>query len=248
MSNDLLVVTDAEGVRTITLNRPEKRNALNTELTTAIRDALLGCDREPEVKAVVITGAGRGFCAGADLKEFSDLTPDQADRVVERAALTSALQSLPTQIRVPVIAAVRGPAVGGGAGLALACDMIVVAGDVSFGYPEIRHDIVPALVMTGLQRHIGRKLGFELISTGRMLGANELIDLGLANEVVETGTEVERAQEIAAGWAQRSPRALSAIKSLYYRVADLPTPAAMEAGQDLNALMRSFRSRHDATS
>lgn len=242
MSNDNLLVTDSEGVRTITLNRPEKRNALNTELTTAIRGALFDCDRDPEVRAVVITGAGRGFCSGADLREFSDLTPDHADRVLERAALTSELQCLPTTIGVPVVAAVKGPAVGGGAGLALACDMIVVGDDVSFGYPEIKHDIVPALVMTGLQRHLGRKLGFELISTGRMLGAEEMIDLGLANEIVASGSEVARAQEIAAGWAARSPRALNAIKSLYYRVADLPTGAAMEAGRDLNALMRSFRS------
>ncbi|WP_432790877.1 enoyl-CoA hydratase/isomerase family protein [Brevibacterium sp. K11IcPPYGO002] len=242
MTSDTLIITDSEGVRTITLNRPDKRNALNTELTTAIRDALVECDRAPEVRAVVITGAGRGFCAGADLKEFSDLTPDHADRVIERAALTSELQSLPTQLSVPVVAAVKGHAVGGGAGLALACDMIVVAEDVSFGYPEIKHDIVPALVMTGLQRHLGRKLGFELISTGRTLGAVEMTEFGLANEAVEAGREVDRAQEIAAGWAGRSPRAMSAIKSLYYRVADLPTAAAMDAGQDLNALMRSFRS------
>ncbi|MFP3396276.1 enoyl-CoA hydratase/isomerase family protein [Brevibacterium sp. SIMBA_078] len=243
MTSDTLIVTDSEGgVRTITLNRPDKRNALNTELTTALRDALLDCDSEPEIRAVVLAGAGRGFCAGADLSEFTELTPDHAERVVARAALTAELQSLPTSLSVPVVAAVKGHAVGGGAGLALACDMIVVSDDVSFGYPEIKHDIVPALVMTGLQRHLGRKLGFELISTGRMLGANEMSELGLANEVVETGAEVARAQEIATSWAGRSSRALSAIKSLYYRVADLPTAAAMDAGQDLNALMRSFRS------
>ncbi|WP_009884323.1 enoyl-CoA hydratase/isomerase family protein [Brevibacterium aurantiacum] len=242
MSADILTIADSEGVRTITLNRANKLNALNIELTTAVRDALLDCDKDESVRAVVLAGAGRGFCAGADLKEFSDLTPEHAERVVERASLTAELQSLPTRLRVPVVAAVKGAAVGGGAGLALACDMMVVADDVSFGYPEIRHDIVPALVMTGLQRHVGRKLGFELISTGRMLGASELFELGLANQVVDSGDELARAQEIAARWAGRSQEALSAIKSLYYRVADLPTPAAMQAGQDLNALMRSFRS------
>ncbi|MGO2862213.1 MAG: enoyl-CoA hydratase/isomerase family protein [Brevibacterium sp.] len=242
MSQDVLTVEDSGGVRTLVLNRPEKLNALNTELTTALRDALLEAERDDAVRAVVITGSGRSFCAGADLKEFSELTPEQSEKVVARAALTSELQSLPTQLSVPVIAAIRGAVVGGGAGLALACDMVIASDDVKFGYPEIRHDIVPALVMTGLQRHLGRKLGFELISTGRMLTSRELVDLGLVNEAVPLGDELDRAQEIAAGWADRSARALMAIKSLYYRVADLPTTAAMQAGQDLNALMRSFRS------
>lgn len=238
----VLEIGDDDGVRTLTLDRPHKLNALDTALTTAVRDALVAADQDPDVKAVVITGAGRGFCAGADLGEFADLTPEHADRVTERAALTAQLQSLPTSLRVPVIAAVHGPAVGGGAGLALACDMVVAATDVKFGYPEIKHGIVPALVMTGLQRHFGRKLGFELISTGRMLGAAELHELGVINEVVAPGEDVARAQEIARVWASRPGGALATIKSLYYRVADLPSEAAMQAGQDINALMRSFRS------
>lgn len=236
-----LLVSDSDGVRTLTLNRPEKRNALNTELTTALRDAFLDADRSPDVRAVVLTGNGHAFCAGADLSEFATLTPDNQDLVTERAVLTSETQSLPQRLSVPVIAAVAGPAVGGGAGLALACDMVLVAPDARLGYPEIKHSIVPALVMTGLQRHFGRKVAFELISTGRNLNADELLELGVANRIVERDDLVSAAHEVAADWASRSPQAMSAIKNLFYRVADLPQEAAMRAGQDVNTIMRSFR-------
>lgn len=238
----VLLTEDADGVRTLTLNRPAKLNALNTELTTALRDGLLAADADPGVRAVVLAGAGRGFCAGADLGEFADLTPEHQHLVAERAELTAAVQSLPRQIKVPVIAAVAGPAIGGGAGLALACDMVIAAENIKFGYPEIRHSIVPALVMTGLQRHFPAKIAFELISTGRLLGADELAGFQVVNEVVAAGTEVQRAREIAAGWAAATPAAMQAIKELFHRVADLDFDAAIRAGQDVNTIMRGFRS------
>ncbi len=237
-----LLVDDNDGVRSLTLNRPDKLNALNTDLTTALRDALLDANRSDDVRAVVLTGNGRGFCAGADLKEFSTLTPDHQGLVSKRAALTAQTQALPQQIDIPVIAAIAGPAIGGGAGLALACDMIFAADDTRLGYPEITHSIVPALVMTGLQRHFGRKLAFELISTGRLLTAPALAELGIVNRVLRREELVPAAQELAAGWAKAPPLAMAAIKSLFYRVGDLPTEAAMRAGQDVNAMMRSFRS------
>jgi len=240
--SDILLVDDNDGVRTLTLNRPNKLNALDTELTAALRDALLDADRADNVRAVVLTGNGRAFCAGADLDEFATLTPGHPDLVSARAALTAQTQVLPQQIEVPVIAAVAGPAIGGGAGLALACDMIFAADDARLGYPEIAHSIVPALVMTGLQRHFGRKLAFELISTGRLLTATELAELGIANRVLTRDELLPAAQELAAGWAKSTPKAMMAIKSLFYRVGDLPTEAAMRAGQEVNALMRSFRS------
>ncbi|GAB3556114.1 enoyl-CoA hydratase/isomerase family protein [Spelaeicoccus albus] len=240
--SDHLLAELSDGVQTLTLNRPDKLNALNTELTTAIRDALLDADANPDVRAVVLTGNGRGFCAGADLAEFKDLTPDHEDRVAARAALTCETQALQQKIRVPVIAAVAGHAVGGGAGLALGSDMVFAADDVKLGYPEIRHSIVPALVMTGLQRHFGRKMAFELISTGRMLTAHELFDLGIVNRVVPREDLLPAAYDVASRWAQATPKAMQAIKSLFYRVSDLPYDAAMRVGQDVNAMMRSFRS------
>ncbi|MBN6038093.1 enoyl-CoA hydratase/isomerase family protein [Amycolatopsis sp. 195334CR] len=235
----VLLTEDHGSVRVLVLNRPDKLNALDTALTRALSEALAAAERE--ARAVVLTGSGRGFCAGADLGEFSSLTPDQPDAVLERAALTARLQTQMQGMSIPVVAAVRGAAVGGGAGLAIGADMTVAGTDLKFGYPELKHSIVPALVMTGLVRHLGRKLAFELVSTGRLLTAAEAAEHGLVNRVVEPGEVVEAALEIARRWAEVEPRAIAAAKDLFYRVADLPTDAAMRAGQDVNALMRGFR-------
>ncbi|WP_406630578.1 enoyl-CoA hydratase/isomerase family protein [Amycolatopsis sp. WGS_07] len=238
----MLLTENHDAVRVLTLNRPDKLNALDTALTRALDTALAEAGRDPSVRAVVLTGAGRGFCAGADLNEFSSLTPDQPEAVLERAALTARLQTRMQQLPVPVVSAVRGAAVGGGAGLAIGADLVVAGSDLKFGYPELKHSIVPALVMTGLVRHLGRKLAFELVSTGRLLTAAEASAYGLVNQVVEPAEIVPAALAIAQRWASVEPRALAAAKDLFYRVADLPTDAAMRAGQDVNALMRGFRS------
>ncbi|WP_245633624.1 enoyl-CoA hydratase/isomerase family protein [Amycolatopsis jejuensis] len=237
----MLHIENHDAVRVLTLNRPDKLNALDTALTRSLDTALDEAGRDPEVRAVVLTGAGRGFCAGADLSEFSSLTPDQPGAVLERAALTARLQTRMQQLPVPVVTAVRGAAVGGGAGLAIGADMVVAGSDLKFGYPELKHSIVPALVMTGLVRHLGRKLAFELVSTGRLLTATEAASYGLVNEVVEPDEIVAAALAIAQRWSVVEPRAIAAAKDLFYRVADLPTDAAMRAGQDVNALMRGFR-------
>lgn len=237
---DALILTEDRGaVRILTMNRPDKMNALNTALTQAVLDAMLEADAAPDVRAVVLAGAGRGFCAGADLAEFKHLTPDQADAVVKRADLTCRVQMVMSQISKPVVAAVQGAAVGGGAGLAIGCDMTVVGRDLKFGYPEVKHSIVPALVMTGLVRALGRKQAFEMISLGRLIGAEEALALGLVNRIAEN--PLAEAVAIAELWAAADPRAIRAAKSLFYRVSDLPTEAAMQVGRDVNAMMRSFR-------
>ncbi|MBT2208971.1 MULTISPECIES: enoyl-CoA hydratase/isomerase family protein [Actinomadura] len=240
-STDVLVTEDHGAVRVLRLNRPAKLNALNTELTAALLAALQAADADGAVRAVVLTGTGRAFCAGADLTEFKDLTPADQGAVVQRAELTMRSQMLPQQLTKPVVSAVRGHAMGGGAGLAIGCDMMVAASDTRLGYPELRHSLVPAVVMTGLQRHFGRKLAFELVSTGRILSAAELAEYGIANRVVEPGEEVEAALEIATGWAEVNADAMIAAKALFYRVADLPFEEAMRTGADVNAIMRGFR-------
>lgn len=236
-----VVVEDREAVRIVRMNRPDKLNALNTDLTQGLLDALAAADEDEAVRAVVLAGEGRGFCAGADLAEFKDLTPEHQHRVLARADLTCRLQSKLQEMKKPVVSAVQGAAIGGGAGLAIACDMMVAGADLKFGYPELKHDIVPALVMTGLQRQLGRKAAFEMISLGRLIGAEEAQALGLANRVVAAVAVVDAALEIAGQWAKANPMAMAAAKALFYRVADLPFDAAMAAGRDVNALMRGFR-------
>jgi enoyl-CoA hydratase/carnithine racemase len=236
----VLVTEDRAAVRILRLNRPAKLNALDTALTRALHDALRAAGEDEAVRAIVLTGAGRAFCAGADLTEFADLTPEHQDAVLRRADLTSRTQMLLQQLAKPIVSVVRGAALGGGAGLAIGCDMMVAASDLRFGYPEVRHSIVPAIVMTGLQRQLPRKVAFELISTGRMLSAREVHELGLANRVVEPEDALEAGLEIASAWAAASPAALAATKGLFYRVADLGYEEAMRAGRDVNALMRGF--------
>lgn len=236
-----VIVEDRGAVRIIRMNRPDKLNALNTELTQGLLDALNTADGDDAVRAVVLTGEGKGFCAGADLSEFKDLTPDQQHRVLARADLTCRLQSKLQEMKKPVVSAVQGAAVGGGAGLAIGCDMMVAGADLKFGYPELKHDIVPALVMTGLQRQLGRKAAFEMVSLGRLIGAEEAQALGLANRIVAVDAVIDTALEIADQWTKANPMAMAAAKALFYRVADLPYDAAMAAGRDVNALMRGFR-------
>jgi enoyl-CoA hydratase/carnithine racemase len=241
-AQSVLVTEDRGAVRIVRLNRPEKMNALNTPLTQALLDAMLGADADPNIRAVILCGAGKAFCAGADLAEFKDLTPDQRDRVTARADLTCRTQSVMRQISKPVVAAVQGVAMGGGAGLAIGADMMVAAAEgVRFGYPELKHSIVPALVMTGLVQNLGKKAAFELVSLGRILNGPELAALGLANRVVPADKLEAEALAIAEQWAAADRRAMAAAKALFYRAADLPFDAAMAVGRDVNALMRSFR-------
>lgn len=237
----VLIVEDRGPVRILRMNRPDKLNALDTPLTQALFDALDEADADESVRALVLTGEGRGFCAGADLSEFKDLTPERQPLVLRRADLTCRVQSMLQKLSKPIVSAVRGVAVGGGAGLAIGCDMMVAGTDLRFGYPEVKHSIVPALVMTGLQRQIGRKAAFELFSLGRLLTVEEVRALGLVNRVVAPDAVLDTALEIAHAWAEANPLAMAAAKTLFYRVADLPYDAAMAAGRDVNALMRGFR-------
>jgi enoyl-CoA hydratase/carnithine racemase len=241
MCDELILTEDRGAVRIVRMNRPDKLNALNTPLTQALLDALEAADKDDTVRAIVLTGEGRGFCAGADLAEFKDLTPDRQHLVAERADLTCRTQSALQKMAKPVVSAVCGSAIGGGAGLAIGCDMMVAGTDLKFGYPELKHSIVPALVMTGMQRQLGRKIAFELFSLGRLLGAQEVLELGLANRVVPPDQVMAAALDIASAWAAANPLAMAAAKSLFYSVADLPYDAAMAAGRDVNALMRGFR-------
>lgn len=237
----VLLVENRGPVRIVALNRPDKLNALDTALTQALHDALEAADRDAGVRAIVLTGNGRGFCAGADLSEFKHLTPANKALVEQRADLTCRTQAMLQKLSKPIVSAVHGAAVGGGAGLAIGCDMMVAGSDLKFGYPELKHSIVPALVMTGLQRSLGRKAAFEMISLGRLIGAEEALALGLANRVVAPDQVIETAVGIADQWAAANPQAMAAVKSLYYRVADLPYDEAMAAGRDVNARMRAFR-------
>ncbi len=240
MTDDVMMSEDRGRVRILTLNRPEKLNALNTALTEALVAWLKESDRDESVSVIVLTGAGRAFCAGADIGEFKDLSPDQAARVEHRAQLTMQSHLVFSQIRKPVIAAVRGAAMGGGAGLALASDMVVASETMKLGYPEIRHGILPAIVLTNLVRQIGRKAAFELVTRGEPLTAARAYGLGAVNKVVADGSLLDEAVALAGTLAAFEPDALFAIKQLFHKVVDLPLAEGLEEGRKANVAMRAM--------
>jgi enoyl-CoA hydratase len=239
---DVLLVETRGAVRILTMNRPDKLNALNNELTTTLLDALEAAEKDESVRALVLTGAGRAFCAGADTSEFSTVvSADNPDSVLARATLTTRLQMALPKLPKPIVAAARGHALGGGAGLAMGCDLVVASPSLKLGYPETRHGIVAAIVMTGLVRQVGPKKAFEMVSLGQPLSADEALAAGMINRVVPDETLVDEAVAIAERLAAVHPPAMRATKELFYRVAELPYEEAMAAGRDLNVKMRSFR-------
>jgi len=235
----MTLLTENRGaVRILTMNRPEKRNALNSELTQGLLDALNAADKDDSVAVIVLTGAGPGFCAGADLSEFKDL---QAGVAAEnRAELTMQLHLVFSQMRVPVIAAVNGHAMGGGAGLALAADMAVMAETAKLGYPEAKHGIVAAIVMANLVRQVGRKAAFELVALGEPVDAQRALQLGMVNKVVSLPEVVNEAMSIAEKLSAVKRPAMTETKRLFHEVADLPLAPALERGRDTNKRMRNF--------
>ena len=236
---DLLIDNDGP-VRILTMNRPEKRNALNMALSEALLDALHETDQAPGVRAIVLTGAGPAFCAGADLSEFAALKSEQETMVERRTELTMKLHGVFSQLTKPVVTAINGAAMGGGAGLALAGDIAVMSQTAKLGYPEVKHGIVAAVVMANLVRHAGRKAAFELVATGEPVDAARALALGLVNRVVTPDKLMITALQSACAMAAVAPQAMAATKSLFYRVTELPFDEGLEAGREVNRRMRTF--------
>jgi enoyl-CoA hydratase/carnithine racemase len=234
-----LRVEDRGAVRILTMNRPEKRNALNSELTEALLASLHEADNDESIGCVVLTGAGQGFCAGADLAEFKGLQDPQAAE--KRAELTMQLHLVFTQISKPVVTAINGAAMGGGAGLALAGDMAVMAEGAKLGYPEAKHGIVAAIVMANLVRQVGRKAAFELVALGEPVDAAQALRLGMVNRISKNEEVVAQAVSLAEKLAAVSRPAMAETKRLFHEVADLALRPALERGRDTNRRMRNFQ-------
>ena len=234
----VLMVEDRGAVRILTMNRPEKRNALNSELTQALFDALRSADEAESVGCLVLTGAGPGFCAGADLGEFKGLQDPRA--AGERAELTMQLHLVFPRLAKPIVTAINGAAMGGGAGLAIAADVAVMAQSAKLGYPEAKHGIVAAIVMANLVRQVGRKAAFELVALGEPIGAERALQLGMVNRVVPDAELMSHSISLGEKLAAVSRPAMAQTKRLFHEVADLPLAAALERGRDTNQRMRNF--------
>jgi len=228
----------ADGVSRITLNRPEKRNALNAELIAALKTALARASAEKSARVILICGAGKDFCAGLDLVSLdkgNDAEP------MEHAAVARNLAELLLAIRrhkLPAIAAVQGRALGGGAGIATACDMIAAADDAAIGYPEVNIGFVPALVAAFLRRSVPEKRLFEILALGQTIAAEEALRIGLANRVFPSTGFAKAALQFARELAGKSPSAVALLKGLLNQTDSMSLEKAIEAGVHVNAMAR----------
>ena len=210
-------VERAGAIGRITLARPEKKNALDLVAARELQEALREFAANAEVRVVVLGADGEDFCAGADLAAlYALLDADAAAQLRDAEALGDVFRLLREMPQV-VIAAVRGRALAGGAGLATACDLVIADEGARFGYPEVRVGFVPAMVMALLRRQIGEKRAFELAATGRQVGAREALELGLVSRVVPTKELDVAVEQLANELAAMPPEALAADEATLLR-------------------------------
>jgi methylglutaconyl-CoA hydratase len=238
MNYSTLQLAFDSGVATLTLNRPEKRNAISFEL---IDDLVRALDEVAKSDAIIVilTGSGKAFCSGMDLDNLKALlgrTPEQ--NIADSRTMVRLFRSLYEFPKV-TIAAVNGPAIAGGTGLALLCDLTLAVPEAKFGYTEVRIGFVPAIVSTFLLRQVGEKHARDLLLTGRIFDAEEAARLGLVNEVVPSENLMIRARELAVLLMQNSPNSLRATKKLLNDHARAELDQEIEAAIHENAVVRT---------
>jgi len=236
-----LLIHDHEGVRTLTLNRPDRRNALDIALIEGLLAAIEAADADPGTGVLVLCGAGQAFCSGADMVEFRDAGTLAASHNEHRNDLLAALLLRFASLRKPVIAAVGGAALGAGAALALAADMVVMDADARLGYPETRHAMIPSLMAGSLLTRVGRTIAFELLVTGQPIDAARAHALGLANRIVESGTAAAAAHGLAADLARLDRYAVAGTKRILDACTDLPLEEALREGRALGRWLKAER-------
>jgi methylglutaconyl-CoA hydratase len=206
------------GAAIITLNRPDRRNALSRELIAGLTAAFTRARDDAAVRLVILTGAGNAFCAGMDLAELQEsLAGAEQGPVWEDALRLAALYDLIYTLPRPTIAAVNGAAVAGGAGLATVCDLALAVPEARFGYPEVRRGLVAAMVMPHLLRHVGERTARYLLLTGELIDAAEAHRTGLVNAVVPADQLMTRAQLWGHSLCEGGPQALAQTKALLQR-------------------------------
>jgi enoyl-CoA hydratase/carnithine racemase len=219
MAHEMLLYEVAEGVARVTINRPERRNALSWALVTELRRAFATAKADPEVRVCVLTGAGdKAFCAGADLSEMA-AGASFLDLHDARGELAGLLRDL-YELGKPTIARVRGYALAGGFGLALTCDLVVAADDAVFGVPEVDVGLWPHLVTVPLIRSMPPKVALELMMTGRRVDAAEATRIGFVTRVVPVADLDDAVGELAGTLAAKSPAALRLGRDAFYAVWD----------------------------
>ena len=225
-----LAINDA--VAALTLNRPEKRNAISHEMIAEILHALDEVEAGP-ARALILTGAANAFCAGMDLQALKDFRSQSDAEIVADARLIATLFRRIYAFSKPTIAAVNGPAIAGGCGMATVCDFTLAVPEAKFGYTEVRVGFIPAIVSSYVVRQVGEKRARDLLLSGRIFRAPEAQTMGIVNEVLEPDKLLPRAHELARSLAEMSPVALAHTKRLLLKFSedelDRETELAVEA-------------------
>ena len=238
MAEAVVIYEVADAVARVTMNRPQKRNALNDDLIDGLKSALRRAHDDPEIRVVILSGAGTDFCAGADLSALQKIANASVAENLDDARSLMELFTVLRELRIPVIAAVRGRALAGGCGLALGCDLVIAETEARFGFPEVKIGFVPAMVMTILRRNVSEKKAFELISFGGEISATEAASFGLINRAVVAAEFDDEVTRLAGRLAKLSPSAIALSKQLLYKIDSLSFVDALESGVDVNVTAR----------
>jgi methylglutaconyl-CoA hydratase len=236
--SEVVIYSVDGGVARITLNRPEKRNALNEAVIAGIKQGLRKASQDESVRAVVISGAGKDFCSGADLSALQKIAGASVAENSEDARSLLELFLLIRQLPVPVVAAVTGRALAGGCGLATACDLVLASASARFGYPEVKIGFVPAMVMAILRRNVSEKRAFELVTRGEEISAAPAREIGLVNQVFSDEAFAGEVEAYIRRFAALSKQAIALTKGLLYQIDGLAFVEALETGADVNVIAR----------
>jgi len=225
-------------ILTITLNRPEKRNALNDTLVNSLKDSLREADKNRNLRAVVIKGAGKDFCSGADLSALRKIAESDVMENLADAENLLELFSIIRKIKIPVIAAVHGRALAGGCGLATACDLVLATRSARFGYSEVKIGFVAAMVMAILRRNLSEKRAFELVTQGFDFSSEEAEKIGLINRVFDDEIFDEEVKNYVSVYEKVSRSAVVLSKKLLYQMDGMAFETALETGAEVNTIAR----------
>jgi enoyl-CoA hydratase len=230
-----LLYARREAVATVTINRPDARNALSDDVVVELRAALQEAKRDPGVRVIVITGAGNIFCAGADLNSFRREQPE-LDRYFRRRQLANLFLDM-TELGKPTLARVNGHALAAGFGLVAACDLAIATDAAKFGMPEVNVGVFPILIMAIVFRNLPRKAAMELMLTGKRIDAAEALRLGLINRRATAERLDAEVDALAAELAKKSPIGMKLGLEAFYRMQDMSFPSAIAYLQDQLALL-----------
>lgn len=237
--SDRVLVTLQGGVLTGTLNRPEKRNAIDGEMIDGLYALFDRADLDAEVRVVALRGAGTDFCAGMDLAELLASADHSMERNRDAALRFGGLFVRMRGLPKAIVAVVQGRALAGGCGLATACDLVLAAESARFGYPEVQRGFVPAIVLNMLKRAVGEKLAFDLATTGRTLTADEAAAIGLVSRTYEDADFEDQAADVLRTIAAISASSLALTKRLFYQLDGVPFEQGIGLSADVNAASRA---------